>query len=679
MILVSLLIPSTADGQQHISSWRLYDSTTRELVESIEKDRGELNQLIESGQIPATESIGGFQLRPSPTVKPKNTARIRFEFPKKIDIDAVAIYPVVRPSRGGPRSLGMPGQFRLLFDFNRQPGQVRINLGARPESEPPRYEIHDNANPTSPLPVWIDFEPRSAKKLILEIPRLPLISSNPQDNSSLYGCMFAEIEIYSGEVNVAPQAKLSASDSLERDAWGLRFLCDDRTPLGQPEINKPPPDYRGYHSQLLENEAMEVSIDYQWDQPHKMDAIRLHPAKPDYWNDAGGYGFPRKFVIRAFPTPALSRKGSQWITIADHRDLEYPNPANNDVTFPLPEATSISKVTLTATLLAQELADLKQDNTRSKFLLALSEISALAKGSPLPSPTSISTSSNPLDSHWAAEGLADGYTSTGKIISSRRWASDLSQRRLLVGEISRQEMALAERIRWQNVRLSFIASLVIAALLVALIFNWKLSSRRRTQAVATDRERIANDLHDEVGGALGSISLLSQKLLSMTDNPEQQSLLNKVHDAASEAHAGVREAVWASGGSSVDNKTFENHLRTITDRMLPDCDIEWKSNGSAITPALAARKQHHFGMFFREAIHNIQKHANATAVTLRFQWNPRNMTFTLTDNGEGLQNLPATSENFRTLRYRAEQLPAKLEIDPNSEDGTCFTLTTPLT
>lgn len=55
------------------------------------------------------------------------------------------------------------------------------------------------------------------------------------------------------------------------------------------------------------------------------------------------------------------------------------------------------------------------------------------------------------------------------------------------------------------------------------------------------------------------------------------------------------------------------------------------------------------------------------------------MTFTLADNGEGLQNLPASSENFRTLRYRADQLPAKLEIDPNPEGGTRFTLTTPLT
>jgi len=113
--------------------------------------------------------------------------------------------------------------------------------------------------------------------------------------------------------------------------------------------------------------------------------------------------------------------------------------------------------------------------------------------------------------------------------------------------------------------------------------------------------------------------------------------------------------------------------------MLPECDIDWQSNGSAITPTFAPRKQHHFGMFFREAIHNIQKHAKATSVTLRFQWNPRNMTFTLSDNGEGLKDIAATSESFRTLRYRADQLPAKLEIDPNPEGGTCFTLTTPLT
>ncbi len=84
-------------------------------------------------------------------------------------------------------------------------------------------------------------------------------------------------------------------------------------------------------------------------------------------------------------------------------------------------------------------------------------------------------------------------------------------------------------------------------------------------------------------------------------------------------------------------------------------------------------------MFFREAIHNIQKHGKASAVTLRFQWNSRNLIFILSDNGEGLQNLPASSESFRTLRYRAEQLPAKLAIESDPSGGTRFILITSLT
>ena len=666
-------------GQEQVRSWRLYDSTTRELVESIEKDKAALNQLIEPAQIPTAESFHGFQLQPSPTAKPKNTARIRFEFPEKIKIDAVAIYPVVRPGLGGPRSLGMPKQFRLLFDFNRKPGQIKINLAPRAEDAPPPYEIHNNDTPSSPLPVWIKFEARTVKSLTLEIPKLALISNSPRSDSSLYGCMFAEIEIYQGDVNVAREAKLSASDSLERESWGLRFLNDDRTPLGQPENSETPPNYRGYHSEMLDSKSTEVSVEYRWTEARTMDAIRMHPAKPDYWNDVGGYGFPQKFTLSILPQIAASESDSKWSVAVDHGKDIYPNPDNNDITFQLPRPTSAVGLKLTATLLFAEPADLQKDPQHPKFLLALAEMSGLHQGRVLPKPDSILLTSKPTQPNWAGDGLVDGYTSTGKIISGRRWASDLSQRRILTGKISQQEQILGERIRQQNVTLSITAAAVIAILLLVVIINWSSSNRRRNRAVTTDRERIANDLHDEVGGALGSISLLSQKLLSMNKDPKQQALLNKVHDAASEARAGVREAVWATGASSVDNKTFESHLRAIIDRMLPDCEIDWQSNGHAITPTFAARKQHHFGMFFREAIHNIQKHAKASSVSLRFQWNPRNMTFTLADNGEGLQNLPASSENFRTLRYRADQLPAKLEIDPNPEGGTRFTLTTPLT
>ncbi len=677
--MVFLLIPDVAKAQEQLSSWRLYDSTTRELVESIEKDKTALKRLIEPAQTPTAESFHGFQLQPSPTAKPKKAARIRFEFPEKITIDAVAIYPVVRPGLGGPRSLGMPKQFRILFDFNRKPGQIKINLAARDEDAPPLYEIHDNDTPSSPLPVWIEFEARTVKSLTLEIPKLTLISNDPRNDSSLYGCMFAEIEIYQGEVNVARSAKLSASDSLERESWGLRLLNDDRTPLGQPENSETPPNFRGYHSEMLDSKSTEVSIEYRWSEAQTMDAIRLHPAKPDYWNDVGGYGFPQKFTLSILPQTPPSGSGSKWSIAVDQSKDYYPNPDNNDITFQLQQPTSSVGLKLTATLLSAEPADLQKDPQQPKFLLALAEMSGLQNGHTLPKPDSIVLSSKPSEPHWTGDGLVDGYTSTGKIISGRRWASDLSQRRILTGKIFRQEQILGEHIRQQNVTLFVTASVVIAVLLLTVIVNWSSSNRRRIRAVNTDRERIANDLHDEVGGALGSISLLSQKLLTMTDEPAQKSLLDKIHNAASEARAGVREAVWATGASSVDNKTFESHLRAITDRMLPDCEIDWQSNGSATTPTFAARKQHHFGMFFREAIHNIQKHANASTVSLRFQWNPRNMTFTLADNGEGLQSLPASSENFRTLRYRAEQLPAKLEIDPNPEGGTRFTLTTPLT
>ncbi|MCF6312096.1 MAG: histidine kinase [Verrucomicrobiales bacterium] len=509
-----LVSSPNSQAQDQVASWRLFDSKTRELAESIQSDQLKLEQLIEPAQIPITGSSHGFQTPPSNTAKARPPVRIQWDFSEAVTIDAIAIYPAIRPSLSGPRSLGMPTEFRI--SFNQQTDQVRTTFSLSPDlpsesTATPAYVTHENIAPDSPLPVWIEFAPRTISSLTLLIPELALISNNSQDGQSQYACLFAEIEVYQGQKNVAPEAKLSSPNSLKNKNWGLRFLCDGNTPL-------------------------------QTD----------------------------------------------------------------------------------------------TDNTKP------------------------SAAVDPTTQH------------------GRSWAEQLSQRRILSFRIQQQERLLAKRLRRQNSILSISAAILIAVLLFATISNWLLARRRQVRAVMTDRERIANDLHDEVGGALGSISLLTQKLISTSDAPQQKMLLEKVYAAAAEARAGVREAVWASSSSAVDNKTFENHLRAITDRMLPDCETQWQSNGSAITPTLTARKQHHFGMFFREAIHNIQKHAKASEVSLRFQWNPRNMTFTLSDNGEGLNDLPASSENFRTLRYRAEQLPAKLEIQSNPGGGTRFTLTTPL-
>jgi signal transduction histidine kinase len=113
--------------------------------------------------------------------------------------------------------------------------------------------------------------------------------------------------------------------------------------------------------------------------------------------------------------------------------------------------------------------------------------------------------------------------------------------------------------------------------------------------------------------------------------------------------------------------------------MLEMLDWHFHANEDAWHVDLPEEETRHLFLFFREALHNILRHAKATKVEIRVDKTDGHLQLTIADNGVGIdaarQERPAT---LRALRQRTEALRAELKLDSAAEKGTRLTLIVPI-
>jgi signal transduction histidine kinase len=141
----------------------------------------------------------------------------------------------------------------------------------------------------------------------------------------------------------------------------------------------------------------------------------------------------------------------------------------------------------------------------------------------------------------------------------------------------------------------------------------------------------------------------------------------------------VRDIVWLLRPEGDHRIGTVEHLRETSSIMLETVEWKFTANEAAWQTELAEEETRHLFLFFREALHNIIRHAKASTVEIRAEATDRHFTLTIADNGIGIDperlERPAT---LRALRQRAEALNAELGVETRPGDGMRLKLTVPL-
>jgi signal transduction histidine kinase len=142
----------------------------------------------------------------------------------------------------------------------------------------------------------------------------------------------------------------------------------------------------------------------------------------------------------------------------------------------------------------------------------------------------------------------------------------------------------------------------------------------------------------------------------------------------------VRDIVWLLRPGGDHRIATVEHLRETGSIMLESLKWKFTANEAAWGIELPEEANRDLFLFFREALHNILRHAGATHVEIHAEASERHFRLIISEDGCGIPpeklDRPAT---LRALRQRAEALDADFHVDSRPDEGTRLELAVPLT
>lgn len=593
----------------------------------------------------------------TPAPKMRHAVEIRWSAPATVDL--LALVPPRRyDAKGLDAQYGTPDAFTVeLIGENGEP-VASVASETRVRSHPVRRGhpfVYQLSPPVSAAGVRICAE-----------------SLRPDsEDAGVFVHAWAEVFAFEGGKNVARDAKVtSVGGSLPSAVWhwNTKYLVDGQTPLGLPEV----PEEHGNVGWISEGRARAdepATLSVDLGEAAEVDSVRFLPAKRPTSDLPSGFGFPRKMRISVSETGEAGEKGG-WQEAAV---AELHNPGHNplEVLFPAVRGRHV-KV---------EALELWKAFESYPAFFALSEVEVLSGAENRGAGKTVRCSDTmgiigPGGRYWSSAALSDGFGPEGRLVSTRDWMLLLDKRLALETRIHDLHEESARLVAgWRQAGWIGTAVLVLAGafLIVFLPIRFRILANRELLQV---RERIAGDLHDEVGSNLGSIQMFAD-LAEGRSGPSDE--LKRIQRIAAETVSAVRDIVWLLRPGGDHRIATVEHLRETSSIMLETLDWKFTANEDAWKVELPEEETRHLFLFFREGLHNIMRHAKAKKVEIRVEKNDGRFRLVIHDDGVGIpaEKLERPS-TLRALRQRTEALGAELRVASTAEQGTRLELTVPL-
>jgi signal transduction histidine kinase len=305
------------------------------------------------------------------------------------------------------------------------------------------------------------------------------------------------------------------------------------------------------------------------------------------------------------------------------------------------------------------------------YIFALAELEAYSGGKNVAIGAAVTSLDSIEATTWSRRFLVNGFNSQGRILELGSWLRGLSRRReigvalrQLEDERGRQAASLTT---WAT-RWTVLVGLLVAA---GMVWGGQRRAHARRKEVERLRQRIASDLHDEIGSNLATIALLSH-LAQRQGGPAQEDLA-EISRVARETANSMRDIVWLIKPGAEDAGDFVAKLRETAALMLTG--LEWQFHGEGLSSALSLEWKREILLIFKEALHNIRRHASAQRVTIRLAEEDDELVMEIADDGSGFDVQGSTTgHGLASQRQRAQSLGGELRIASQPGEGTIVTL-----
>jgi signal transduction histidine kinase len=263
----------------------------------------------------------------------------------------------------------------------------------------------------------------------------------------------------------------------------------------------------------------------------------------------------------------------------------------------------------------------------------------------------------------------------------------------------------AKRKQNQNIALGLGGSLALGSIIAFLIFKnakrkQKLAEQEKeieSQKLATvlkeqeltaidamiegqekERQRIANDLHDDLGGLMATVKLHFNALKDKA-SPE---LYTKTNNLIEEAYQKVRSVAHAKNSGVIAKQGLLKAVQNMANKVSLSNEIQIDVVDHDLDNRLENSLELTLFRIIQELITNVIKHAHATEATIHLTNHEDSINIMVEDNGTGFNPNQITKTKkgmgISSIDKRVEYLDGKLTIESENNKGTTVIIDIPI-
>ncbi|MBN1317971.1 MAG: GAF domain-containing protein [Anaerolineales bacterium] len=214
----------------------------------------------------------------------------------------------------------------------------------------------------------------------------------------------------------------------------------------------------------------------------------------------------------------------------------------------------------------------------------------------------------------------------------------------------------------------------IADQLGVAVENARLYGQAEKVAIASERNRLARDLHDAVTQTLFSASLIAEVLPKLWEkNPQAgRQKLDELRQLTRGALSEMRTLLYELRPGTLGDFDLGDLVRHLTNAFIGRARIIADFNQEGTSTIMSPGVKEVFYRIAQEALNNITKHAEASKVHVKLEMNDDWAQIRISDDGLGFSQASSSGEKMglQIMRERAESIGAQLEIVSVPGSGT---------
>ena len=206
---------------------------------------------------------------------------------------------------------------------------------------------------------------------------------------------------------------------------------------------------------------------------------------------------------------------------------------------------------------------------------------------------------------------------------------------------------------------------------------------KRKEAVVEERNRIARDMHDDLGSGLSKIWILCEVAMTQIQESDKTWIpLDRISTSSKELVDNLQNIIWVLNPREDSLESLSSYIRDYAARFFEplNSEVAFVYPEEIRAVKLTDVQRRNVFLIVKETLNNIAKHAHCRKVVISIEQTPAETILCFQDDGIGFDSgqIRRFGNGLRNMKSRMQEIGGSYRLESVSGKGTLVRLTMPI-